>query len=88
LTIIIYNILTEVAILKILKELRIKNNLTCENMATFLNISKVFYWQIENKKRNLSYIMAAKIAKIFNKKPDDIFFDEFKNDIQKTDFSK
>jgi putative transcriptional regulator len=48
-------------------------------MANFLDISKAFYWQIENKKRTLSYKMAVKIASIFHKLPDEIFYDEFKN---------
>lgn len=57
-----------------LKELREKNKLSCRDMGIKLNISKVYYWQIENKKRKLSYEMAYKISKIFNKKPDDIFY--------------
>ena len=47
-------------------------------MAIKLGISKPFYWQIENGKRNLSYKMAIKIASIFNMKPDDIFYKDFK----------
>ncbi len=62
-----------------LKEIREKNHITCEEMAKRLNISKPFYWQLENNKRRLSYDMALKIAKIFKKKPDDIFYKEFKN---------
>ncbi len=60
-----------------LKELRIKNNYSYEKMAKLLNISKPYYWQIENKKRRLSYSLAKKIANIFKLKPDDIFYDEF-----------
>ncbi len=62
-----------------LKEIRKKHHLTCEEMAEKLNISKPFYWQLENDKRRLSYDMAFKIAKIFKKKPDDIFYKAFKN---------
>ena len=62
-----------------LKEIRKKNHSTCEEMAEKLNISKPFYWQLENDKRRLSYDMAFKIAKIFKKKPDDIFYKAFKN---------
>ena len=62
-----------------LKELRKKNNYTCQDMSEKLNISKPFYLQIENGRRRLSYIMAIKIAKIFNLKPDDIFYEELKN---------
>lgn len=61
-----------------LMELRKRYKYTCSYMAEQLKISKPFYWQIENKKRKLSYEMAVKIAKIFNKKPDDIFYIDFK----------
>jgi putative transcriptional regulator len=60
-----------------LKCLRQSSNYTIQSMANNLSISKAFYWQIENKKRNLSYDMAVKIATIFNMKPDEIFYDEF-----------
>lgn len=62
-----------------LKELRKKHNITYDEMAKKLNISKVFYWQIENKKRKLSYDMAIKIANIFKLKPDDIFYQDYKS---------
>lgn len=62
-----------------LKKLRKDNHYSHSDMANFLNISKTFYWQIENEKRRLSYNMAFEIAKIFNLKPDDIFYDYFKN---------
>lgn len=64
-----------------LKELRIKNKYTHKAMAELLNISKPYYWQIENSKRGLSYEMAYRIAKIFNKKPDEIFYNYFDNKI-------
>ena len=51
-------------------------------MADKLNISKCFYWQIENRDRNLTYKMAFKIAKILNTKPDKIFLDEIKEDMR------
>jgi len=60
-----------------LKELRIKNNYTFDDMAKMLGISKPYYWQIENKKRRLYYSLAKKIANIFKLKPDDIFYEEF-----------
>ena len=46
-------------------------------MANLLNISKTYYWQLEHDQRRLSYEMALKIAKIFDKKPDDIFYQEY-----------
>lgn len=60
-----------------LKEYRVKNNFTCDFMANILGISKSFYWQIENKKRRLSYDMAVSIAEIFNLTPDQLFYDDF-----------
>ena len=62
-----------------LKELREKHKYTCQYKRDKLNISKPFYWQIDNDQRRLSYSMAIKIARIFNKKPDEIFYDELKN---------
>ena len=59
-----------------LRELRIKNNLTYQDMADKLNICKAYYWQIENGNRNLYYELAKQIASIFNLKPDDIFYNE------------
>ncbi len=61
-----------------LAKLRKKNKYTCAYMAEQLKVSKPFYWQIENNKRTLSYKMAIKIAGIFNLKPDDIFYKDFK----------
>lgn len=59
-----------------LKEYRKKYNYSCQDMADKLKISKSFYWQIENGKRRLSYRTAVEISKIFNIKPDDIFYEE------------
>ncbi|MDD2518371.1 MAG: helix-turn-helix transcriptional regulator [Bacilli bacterium] len=59
-----------------LQEQREKKNLTFREMANILNISKTYYWQLENNKRRLSYDMAVKIANIFNLKPDDLFYEE------------
>ncbi len=57
-----------------LKELRKLHNLTIKQMADMIGISTAYYWQIENEKRNLYYKTAIKIAKVFNLKPDDIFY--------------
>lgn len=59
-----------------LKEYRKKYNYSCQDMADKLQISKSFYWQIENNKRRLSYHTAVEISKIFRVKPDDIFYEE------------
>ncbi|MBR1413362.1 MAG: helix-turn-helix transcriptional regulator [Bacilli bacterium] len=60
-----------------LKELRIINNYSVVQLAKKIGISPSYYWQIENKKRRLYYNIAVKIAKVFNLKPDDIFYDDF-----------
>lgn len=64
--------------MKRLYEYRIKNNLTYQQMANILGISKTYYWQIENEKRGLSYKMSLKIAEVFKLKPDDLFYEHFK----------
>lgn len=58
-----------------LKNIRIQNNISYEEMSKKLEISKCYYWQIEHKRRRLYYDMALKIANIFNLKPDDLFYD-------------
>jgi len=57
-----------------LKQIRTEFGYTYQKMAELLKISKTFYWQIENKQRTLTYEMAKKIADIFKKKPDDLFY--------------
>lgn len=65
--------------MNILKEKRMAAGYSCRQMAMKLNISKTFYWQIENNKRRMSYDMAVKIAHVFKLKPDDIFYETFKS---------
>ena len=60
-----------------LKKLRIKYGYTIAYMAELVGVSPTYYWQIENKKRRLYYEIALRIAKIFNLKPDDIFYNDF-----------
>ena len=60
-----------------LKDIRKAKGYSVTHMAKELEISGPFYSQIEHKQRRLSYLMAVKIAKIFDMKPDDIFYDEF-----------
>lgn len=57
-----------------LKKLRVQKNYSIKEMADRLNISTAYYCLIENKKRNLYYDMAVRIADIFNMKPDDLFY--------------
>lgn len=64
-----------------LKQVREDNNLTTSEVAKKIGISKGYYSMIENGKRGLSYPIAVKIANVFGKKPDEIFFDhEFTNE--------
>ncbi len=65
-----------------LRIIRITNRMSCQKMADKLNISKVYYWQLENKKRRLNYIMAIKIADIFGMKPDELFYEDTKKDLK------
>ncbi|WP_197072019.1 helix-turn-helix transcriptional regulator [Geobacillus kaustophilus] len=53
--------------------IRKKEGMTLQEVADKVGISKPYYWQIEQGKRGLSYEMAVKIARVFNKRPDDIF---------------
>lgn len=62
--------------LKKLNELRLEKGMTYQQVADLVGISKEHYWFIENGKRGLSYEMAIKISEVFNKTPDDIFFDK------------
>jgi putative transcriptional regulator len=61
-----------------LKELRIKNKYTVRDMAKKLKISPSYYNLLEKGTRTLSYEMAKKIATIFKKKPDKIFYLDYK----------
>ena len=63
-----------------LKSLREQKGLSYEDMAHRLKISKAYYWQLEHKNRRLSYVMAKKIASIFHLKPDDVFYEEYKEE--------
>ena len=64
------NILKKEKLIKIRKE----NNLSQYDMAKKLNMTQSYYCQIELGQKKLTYQTALKIAKIFNKKPDDIFY--------------
>ena len=57
-----------------LRKIRKEKKLTYESMSKQLGISRCYYWQLENKQRRLYYEMAIKIATIFKKKPDDLFY--------------
>lgn len=60
-------------ILEKLKAIREMQNLTYQEVADKVGISKEYYWMIENGKRKLSYDLAVKIANVFDQSPDEIF---------------
>ena len=60
-----------------LKKVRLEKKYSFNDMAKLLNISKTYYWQLEHNQRRISYEMAVKIASVFDKKPDDIFYKEY-----------
>lgn len=59
-----------------LREVRFAHNKTLQQVADEIEVSKPYYWQIENGKRGLSYGLAVKISSVFNMNPDDIFLFE------------
>jgi len=65
-----------------LKKIRKEHGYTIYQMAEKLGITPSFYSQIENKRRRLFYDTACLIAKVFDMKPDDIFYDDYRNIIK------
>lgn len=62
-----------------LKTKRLEAGFTLADMSDRLNISKTYYYHIENGTRRLSYFMAVEISDIFNTKPDILFYEDLKN---------
>ena len=62
----------------LLRQTRKEHNLTCQEVAKKVGICKASYWQIENGNRRIYYDLAIKIANVFDKKPDDLFYDYYK----------
>lgn len=56
--------------------LRKEKGLNLEDIARELNVSKAYVSMIETGKRSLDYEMAIQMAKIFDIRPDEIFFDD------------
>lgn len=59
-----------------LRKLRANQNLTCEEMAKKIGISKSYYWNLENASKNLSYAMAYKISNLYDMTPDELFLED------------
>lgn len=58
-----------------LKAIRTEKELTYQQVADRIGVSKEYYWMIENGKRRLTYELAVKIANVFKSSPDYIFLD-------------
>lgn len=61
-----------------LEQLRIEKGYTIKEMAKEVKISPAYYCQIELGTRRLYYDLAIRIAKVFNLKPDEVFYEETK----------
>lgn len=70
-------------ILQSLKQVRLHNNLTMEEIAKNIGISKVAYWKIENGKTNISLLRARQIGEYLNESVDNIFISEELRDVKK-----
>lgn len=57
-----------------LKKFMKEKEYTYEHIAKSLRCSKTFVWQIVNGERRLTYENAPLIARVFNLKPDDLFY--------------
>lgn len=66
-----------------LKNMREEKGFSVEDVAMFLNISKSHYYKIESGIRNPNFILADKIAKLFNSNVNDIFFDNKLDEMSK-----
>ncbi|SDC41975.1 helix-turn-helix transcriptional regulator [Shouchella lonarensis] len=65
-----------------LKRIRLQHKMTLKDVAQAIGVSTPFYWQIENRKRGLSYEVAYKISTVFSLYPDDIFLQTVKQENQ------
>ena len=59
-----------------LKSLRIEKNLTQEEIATQLEITRAYYTNLEEGRGNPPLKVASKIKEILNYEKDDIFFEQ------------
>lgn len=62
-----------------LKKIRKEKGYSYNYIGSIIGITGTYYYLLEAGKRSLSYSNACKIAKIFNLKPDDIFYDDYNN---------
>lgn len=59
-----------------IRELRKKNNIRQEDLATFVNVTRQTINAIENGKYSPTLLLAYKISKYFNKKIEEVFIFE------------
>lgn len=52
-------------------------------IASKMGVSVSYYWQLEKGKKRLFYDRAIQIATIFNMKPDDLFYTDYKKNHSK-----
>lgn len=59
-----------------IRQLRNKNNIRQEDLATFVNVTRQTINAIENGKYSPTLLLAYKISKYFNKKIEEVFIFE------------
>lgn len=62
---------------------RKENKYSVSEMSGTLNISRSYYYQIENGKGKIDYTMDVKTSSIFDLKLDDMFYFYFKYNLKK-----
>ena len=63
----------------LLKTIRKEKKIKMREIASKMGVSVSYYWQLEKGKKRLFYDRAIQIATIFNMKPDDLFYTDYKN---------
>ncbi len=61
-----------------LKQIRKENKIKMKEIADKMGVSVSYYWQLETGRKRLFYDRALQIATIFNMKPDDLFYTDYK----------
>lgn len=58
-------------------KIRKEKGYTQKELADIIGVSKQYIWDIENRKRDISYKLAFLISDILETKPDILFLDEY-----------
>ena len=64
------------ATLNSLRTIRKSHRMTLADLANKIKVSKAYLSMIETGKRKLDYLLAIKIAAVFQLKPDQIFYND------------